>query len=159
MTCAATGQTLEPGSECVSALVATDDEAHYQRLDFTAEAFVEPERCIGYWHRTVPPAAVKAQTLDVDQLFERFEQMAEEDAPHQAPLLYVMALWLMRRRRLRLDGSETTDSVDRLRLTGSGGEGPFAIRDQQLSADDARRLQAELFGEEEPAEVDVAEAA
>lgn len=149
-TCAATGVPLEPGCDCVSALV--DDDGSWQRLDFAADAFEQPDGCVGFWRRTVPPPEVKARTLDLDDVFERFCQLAEEDAPHQAPLLYVMALWLMRRRRLRLDGSETIDGVERLTLSGSGGEGPFSIRDQQLARQDAERLQAALFDVEPSAD-------
>lgn len=151
-TCAASGQPLEPGQSCVSALL--DDDGQHTRLDFAAEAWDgPPEHCVGWWRRTVPPAEEKARTLDVESLMERLEQLAEEDAPHQAPLMYVMALWLMRRRRLRLQGSEVIDGVSRLLLEGSGGEGPFAIREQSLSRDDAEQLQAALF-DVAPAEVE-----
>ena len=148
--CAASGETLEPGTTCISALVELDGQ--FTRLDFAEANWDEPENCVGHWRTIVPEPEAKARTLDAESIFERFEQLAEEDAPHQAPLTYVMALWLMRRRRLRLTGSEQVDGVDRLHLSGSGGEGPFAIREQSLSRDDAERLQAELFDTPEHAE-------
>ena len=142
--CAVSGETLEPGSECVSALI--DEEGHFTRCDIAAAHWTEPpENCVGYWRSTVPQPQAKAKTLDAETLMERFEQLAEEDAPHQGPLVYVMALWLMRRRRLRLTGSEQIEGVDRLVLSGSGGEGPFTIREEQLSQADAEALQAQLF--------------
>lgn len=142
-TCAASGEPLEPGTDCISALV--EDDGQFMRVDFAAAHWSEPPGCVGHWTTVVPEPEAKAATIDAESLFARFEQLAEEDAPHQGPLTYVMALWLMRRRRLRLTGSETIDSVDRITLAGSGGEGPFAIRDQQLSQADAETLQAELF--------------
>ena len=145
--CSATGQPLVPGSTCVSVLV--EEDGRFQRYDYAEEVWEASEACLGFWRREVPQPEAKAKTLDADTLIERLEQLAEEDVPAQAPLAFVMALWLMRRRRLRLDGSETVDGIPRLVLSGSAGEGPFSIRDQQLSAADSEALLAALFDDED----------
>ena len=149
--CAGTGLPLQPGSHVRSVLVEQDEEL--VRLDYSDEGWAGlPEEAVAIWTAVVPTPAAKKAGLDVDEQFVRFEQLAEEDAPHQAPLTYVLSLWLMRRRRLRLEGTLSEDGVDRLVLHGTRGEGPFHIRDQQLATSQITDLQAALFGLDETAE-------
>ena len=142
--CAGTGQPLTPGEAVRSVLVDHGDET--QRFDYTDAGWNgPPEDALAVWRATVPHPAAKKAGLDIDEQFARFEQLAEEDAPHQAPLTYVLGLWLMRRRRLRIDGTFSEDRIDRLTLAGTRGEGPFHVRDQQLGRDQIDALQAALF--------------
>jgi ParB-like chromosome segregation protein Spo0J len=73
-----------------------------------------------------------------------FEQLVEDANLTQEKLAYVLALYLLQRRRLRLDGSRAEGDRQLLQLSGTRGEGPWEIRDQQLSADEVARLQTEL---------------
>ena len=145
--CAGTGLPLTPGAVVRSVLIEMDEDL--VRRDFSDDGWAgEPERTLAVWRSVVPTPAAKKAGLDVDEQFARFELLAEEDAPHQAPLTYVLSLWLMRRRRVRLEGTISEDGVDRLVVHGTRGEGPFHIRDQQLSAGQVEELQAALFGVE-----------
>lgn len=155
-TCAATGEPLLPGETVHSvATASTDVEDGFDRVDYSENGWqsLDPETTdsfLAVWKAVVPPPVAKKAGLDVDEQMLRFEQLAEEDAPHQGPLLYVLALWLVRKRRLKIEGSFEEDGVERLKLNGVRGEGIFEIRDQTLGMNDIAALQAALLGEEPP---------
>lgn len=142
--CARSGQPLEPGTVCYSALV----EQHGQllRIDVAADAWQgPPENALGYWKCQVPEQEeTRRRVLDTDSLMAYFEQLCEAANPAQEKFVYVMALLLMQKRRLRIDGTRVEDDRTYLRLDGTHGEGPFEIRDQQLAAEEVEQLQNEL---------------
>ncbi len=143
-TCAQTGAPLKPGAPCYSVLVERNGQL--ERFDYNVDAWQgPPENSIGYWQCLAPVPEIKqVNTIDAEVLLQLFEQMLEEQQPAREKLLYVLALFLLQRRRLRLDGSHTTAEGEFLDLSGSRGEGPFAVRDQQLSQEEIKELQAAL---------------
>jgi hypothetical protein len=143
--CAGSGRPLEPGEECISVLA--EQKGQIVRLDYSASEWKgPPEGTIGQWRSQVPHAVqVNAAKVDPEILLQFFEQMVESANPTHAKLVYVLALYLLQRRRLRLEGSgEGEDGNLTLELIGSRGEGPYRIRDQQLPEDEVRVLQSEL---------------
>jgi len=143
-TCAASGQPLEPGQPCYSALIEQD--GRYRRLDFAPEHWTGPaEETLAYWKSTVPvPTRTAAQPLDPDALLRYFEQLCEDANPAQQKFAYVLALLLLQKRRLKIEGSRQEDDVEYLQLIGSRGEGPYEIRDQQLTDKETEQLQQSL---------------
>jgi hypothetical protein len=143
--CAASGRPLEPGEECISVLA--EQKGQLVRLDYSAAAWQgPPEGAIGQWRSQVPQAVqVNAAKVDPEILLQFFEQMVESANPAHDRLVYVLALYLLQRRRLRLEGSGAMDDGSPLlELIGSRGEGPYRIRDQQLPEDEVKLLQSEL---------------
>jgi hypothetical protein len=143
--CAASGRPLEPGEECISVLA--EQKGQLVRLDYAAAAWKgPPEGAIGQWRSQVPQAVqVNAARVDPEVLLQFFEQMVEGANAAHDRLIYVLALYLLQRRRLKLEGSgEGEDGSPSLELIGSRGEGPYRIRDQQLPEDEVRILQSEL---------------
>lgn len=132
-TCAGTGKPLVPGSLCYSVLV--ERHGQQERLDFSHEGWSGlPDDAVGFWKCHVPvPAPRQVATTDPETLLKYFEQLIEDRNPHHEKLAFVLALYLLQRRRLRLDGSQERDGVEYLELSGSRGEGPFEVRDQQIS--------------------------
>src|SRR5690348_3940660 len=120
--CAGTGEELEPGSLCHSALVESNGEL--TRLDFSEAGWVSPPAgLVAHWRCQVPePTASTKKSLDVDDLMRQFEQLNEEASPSQDKFRYVLALLLLQRRRLRLDGTKTIDDQEFLEVTGARGE-------------------------------------
>jgi hypothetical protein len=59
---------------------------------------------------------------------------------------YVTALLLLRKRRLRLEGSRRDEDTEEeyLQFSGSKGEGPYEVRDQRMSEEQIAQLQAAL---------------
>lgn len=143
-TCAGTGRPLAPGQDVISVLVERGDEV--VRLDYGREAWQGPPAgTIGQWTCQIPPATeVNAARIDPEVLLQLFEQLLETANPAHDRILYVLSLYLLQRRRLKLEGSRSIDDVPHLELIGSHGEGPYLIRDQQLPEDEVRRTQAEL---------------
>ena len=143
-TCAATGNDLVPGTLCHSVVVERDDETI--RLDFSEEGWTgPPEGPIGHWRCLVPePAETKPRVIDPEELMRYFEQLSENGNPVQEKFRYVIALLLLQKRRLRLDGSRQDGEIEYLQLVGSHGEGPFEVRDQELEPNEVEILQRDL---------------
>ena len=143
-TCAATGEEFAPGQRVVSVVVERGD-AH-ERLDFSEAAWNgPPDAMIGRWRCRVPESNDRPKsTLDPDAMLAYFEQLAEDANPAYDKLRYVLALFLLQKRRLQLDGSRVGDDGEFLELSGYKGEGPYEIRDQQLTEEEIRGLQGEL---------------
>ncbi|MEX0717488.1 MAG: hypothetical protein WD066_12925 [Planctomycetaceae bacterium] len=142
--CAATGEPLAAGGTCYSALVHRGGQI--VRLDFAEEAWGgPPEGTIGFWKTVVPVAETgKKKPLDPDALMRHFEQLTEEAQPSSEKLRYVLAILLLQKRRLELEGTRSDGDDQWLRLVGARGEGNFEIRDQQLEGDELEQLQNSL---------------
>jgi hypothetical protein len=143
-TCAATGQPLVPGDRIYSVVV--ERNAELVRLDYSPQGWSgPPDGMIGLWRCVVPvPETKSASALDPDAMLSYFEHLVEDANPAHDKLRYVLALYLLQKRRLRLDGSRIDGDVEYLQLSGSRGEGPYEIPDQQLAETEIRQLQAEL---------------
>ena len=100
--CAATDRPLEPGEFCYSVLEVQG--ADIVRKDFSASAWAgPPAAAFGWWKSRVPEANAKKIKLAPNEvLLELFDQLAEQPACED--MRYVLALLLVRRRVLRLDG-------------------------------------------------------
>ena len=143
-TCAATGEPLAPGSVCRSVLVERNGE--YERLDFSEAGWTGlPDGAVGSWQCIFPEPEVKqAATADPESLMQLFEQLVDSPNRQQEKLLFVLALYLLQRRRLKLDGSRVDGEQEYLVLSGSRGEGPFEVLDQQLSESEMAELRQAL---------------
>ncbi|MBM3971793.1 MAG: hypothetical protein FJ302_18320 [Planctomycetes bacterium] len=145
-TCAGTGKDLVPGSLCHSVLIERAGEL--VRLDYSEDGWTPPPAgLVAHWRCEVPePTTSAKKSLDVEDLMRQFEQLNEEASPSQDKFRYVLALLLLQRRRLRLDGTTTVDEQDFLEVTGTRGEGTFLIPDQQLDDAEVQELQNAVFG-------------
>ncbi len=142
--CAASGKPLGPGDKCVSALV--EHSGRLVRLDYLEAHWTgEPPHTVGSWKFQIPEATAQQQRIiDVDSLFRFFEQLVEDANPGYDRMRYVVALFLLQRKRLKLDGTRHDDGQDLLVFLGSRGEGPYDVVDQQLTADEMSVLEAEM---------------
>jgi hypothetical protein len=142
--CATTGTDLEPGSVCYSVLVERNGEL--QRLDYSKQGWKgPPEGALGVWKCFVPrPAEVKHEPLDTNALMRCFEQLTEEAIPERDGLRYILALLLVKKRRLRLEGSRVDGDEEYLQLAGAAGEGAYEVRDLNPSDAEIQIWQREL---------------
>jgi len=144
--CAATGQPLQPGQHCWSVLL--EREGRLVREDYSEAAWQgPPPDAIGHWKCQVPENAEsdRPRLMDTDSLFDYFQQL--EDSPNriQQQYRYVLALLLLRKRRLTLESVESIDERPTMRLIGAGGEGPFEVPEEQLEESQIQTLQEQLF--------------
>ena len=143
-TCAGTGEELIPGSRCYSVVI--DHDGQRVRLDYSEAGWQGPPTgAIGHWTSTVPlPETTKTKPLDADALMRYFEQMSEDANPVQEKFKYVLALLLLQKRRLQLDGSRHDGDIEYLEVSGNRGEGPYEVRHFELSDDETEQLQRDL---------------
>jgi hypothetical protein len=143
-TCAATGGPLQPGTFVHSVLI--ERQGNFERLDFSPAGWTgTPSGALARWRCRVPESQRPRETpLDPEALLSYFEQLVEDANPAHHKLRYVLALVLLQRRRLKLDGSRSEGDGEYLQVSGSRGEGPYEILDQQLPEAEIRQLQSEI---------------
>ena len=142
--CAATGEPLEAGADCHSVLVQR--EGKLVRLDYSEAGWTEaPGDAIGHWICEVPePEIEKKKPLDPNALMSLFEQLSESPNPAQEKLQYVVALLLMRKRRLVLEATRDDGENKWMTVAATHGEGTFEIRDRELAEDEFLEIQQQL---------------
>ncbi|QDT97388.1 hypothetical protein [Gimesia aquarii] len=142
--CSATGKEFTPGETVHSVIV--EQNGQLVRLDYSHDAWDgPPEGAVGEWKLQVPePTSQGPKKVDADALMQYFEQLYENPNQIQEKFLYVLALFLVQKRRLKLDGSRNEDQTSYLQLSGTHGEGNFEIRDQSLEESEIEQLQQQL---------------
>ena len=118
--CYGTGQKIEPGREYYGALVET--ERGLERRDF----------CMDYWDKEKPsvfchwktklasPEQKKQMFVDDEMLMAFFDRLAGETEQERVNFRFVLALVLMRKRRLKYDSAvfEGEKEIWHLRVAG-----------------------------------------
>ena len=142
--CFRTGHKLIPGTWCYSILIS--EKGQIKRQDYSAEGWEgKPEGTIAFWRVQVPESMSNpAEELSLDDLMNTFEQLDEEANPSSEQTRYVLALALLNKRRMRLEGERTEDADRYLIVSGSQSEGPFEVKDFQLSREQIDQIQAEI---------------
>ena len=118
--CYGTGRQIQPGEEYFGALVET--EQGLQRQDFSAEYWEDQKPDVYcFWKTKLPHPGQKKQVfVDDDMLMAFFERLARETEQEKINFRFVLALILMRKRRLKYDSSkiEGDREIWRLRIVG-----------------------------------------
>ena len=118
--CCGTGRKIEYGEEYFAALVETEDGL--QRRDFCADYWqAEKPNVFCYWKTKLPhPDRKKQIFVDDEMLMAFFERLAEETEQEKINFRFVLALVLMRKRRLKYDSSKNENDMEiwRLRVVG-----------------------------------------
>jgi len=98
--CRHTGKPFAPGEPFYSALVRS--KSALERIDCCAESWQgPPEHTLAWWKSTFPESESQGSTLaPVDVLLDVLEQL--DGRPEEAPLRYLLALELVRRKVLRM---------------------------------------------------------
>jgi hypothetical protein len=124
-------------------------DGRFERLDFALSAWTAPPAdAIGHWRCRVPAAVTpQVRHLDADTLLQEFERLEETGHEQVRRLRYVLALLLLQKKRLELEDCRLEDETNYLVLIGTKGEGPFEVRDEQLSADEIAGIQRELLSQ------------
>jgi len=118
--CCGTGKKIEPGEEYFASLVETNQGL--QRRDYCTDYWEENKpNVFCYWKTRMPRPDQKKQIfVDDEMLMAFFERLAQETEQERINFRFVLALILMRKRRLKYDSSGTQDGKEiwRLRITG-----------------------------------------
>ena len=150
--CYGTGRKIEYGEEYFGALVETDEGL--QRRDFCADYWEEEKPDVFcYWKTRLPQPNQKKQIfVDDEMLLAFFERLGKETEQEKVNFRFVLALILMRKRRLKYDATRVEDAKEiwRLRITGEKQSieviNPHLDEEQieQLSSQIGQILQADL---------------
>lgn len=107
--CSSTGRVFAAGEEFFSALIR--GSGGLERRDLAADAWDgPPSGTIAWWRsRHLPPGEGGPVLAPIDVLLDALEALEEQ--PGEEPLRYLLALQLVRRRALRIEGAGG-DGVD-----------------------------------------------
>ena len=143
--CSLTGRELKVGERYCSVLL--QEGGSLVRKDYALDAWKQPpEKAIGYWQSRVPAAtAPKRPPVDDEMLVECLGRLEGSTDAEAKRFRYVLALFLMRRRRLRLEDTrrEGGEEVWLMRCTRSNTR--FQVVDPALSDDELESVQEEVF--------------
>jgi hypothetical protein len=118
--CSGSGRKIETGQEYYGALVET--EQGLERRDFSVEFWESAKPGVFCFWKTRLAAADQKKDIFVDDemLMAFFERLANETEQDKINFRFVLALVLMRKRRLKYDATkqEVGREIWRLRVTG-----------------------------------------
>ena len=141
--CSATERELRDGETCYSVLLAEGGQV--VRRDFSAEAWqAPPENALGWWKSTVvDPNAGRPHWAPNDVMLSYFERLLEDPTAEDAR--YVLALLLVRRRVLRVEGHEQNAAgKDELVLYCGRNESQYRVTEVLPAPERAAAIQQQL---------------
>jgi hypothetical protein len=142
--CSATGDPIETGQEYYAALVETAEGL--QRRDFSVDYWQRAKPQVYCYWKTRLPDAETGRRLFVDDrmLMVFFDRLAAEVEPEKINFRFVLALVLMRRKRLKYESSFVRDAVQvwRLRITGTAET--VEVVDPGLGEEEIERLSSQI---------------
>jgi hypothetical protein len=143
--CAITGRELQPGERFYSALL--EEERQFVRKDFSQEAWQgPPQGAVSFWTGHVLAATDKAKPrFDDDLLEDCFGRLEGQMESGRVNFRYVVALLLMRRRRLRFENSVMDAGVEKMILRCMRTGARHEVINPRLSDDEMAQVQDEVF--------------
>lgn len=143
--CATSGRELQVGERYFTALVESGDRL--ERRDFAAEAWKGPPAgAFSYWAGKVPatPEHQKPRFDDdlLDDCFQRLEHAAE---PGRVNFRYVLALLLIRRKRLKFEETHEVAGEERMLLSCPRTGRRWDVVNPRLSDEQMKAVQEEVF--------------
>lgn len=143
--CAGSGRAIKAGERFHGVLVA--DGSKFARLDFAPEAWSgPPESAVAHWVGRVPDEnAVRRPAFDDETLGQCFRQLDGVTDAAEVNFRYVLALLLMRRKRLRLV-EERADAAGSIMVFTELKDGrQWEVRDPHLTEAELQEAQESVF--------------
>jgi hypothetical protein len=160
--CALSGRTLEPGDRFFSVLL--DTGGNLERRDYCADVWSgPPAEAFSFWSgRIAAPEAKRLPPIDTELLLDCFLRLAGQDDPERIRFRYIVALLLIRRRKLRLMDSEAShglgvkgqgqgvsnepsDGQSMITVRNPEGGEIYKVIDPKLSAEEMTAVQDEVY--------------
>jgi hypothetical protein len=143
--CAATGRELNAGERYFSVL--REQDGKMVRQDFSAEAWQgPPEGAFSFWAGKVPAQEqARKVVIDDDMLMECFQRLEGQTEPAKVNFCYVVALLLMRRKRLKFDAVKTRDGQEMLQLRCARSGKMYEVVNPRLTEQEMAEVQDEVF--------------
>jgi hypothetical protein len=101
---------------------------------------------IAWWSGRIPPAGQKRRlTLNEGVLFDCFEHLPENGDPARRNFRYILALLLMRKKRLKFEDLRKTPEGETLILKDAKSKNRYEVSDPHLSESEMEAVQEEVF--------------
>ena len=144
-TCTATGRPLKPGERVYGVLL--EDGGKLVRRDFAADAWTAPPPgAIAYWAGRVPASDKPKAVVNDALLLDCFDHLAGATEANKLHFRYVLALLLMRRKRLKFeDAKRLADGTDVLVVRDARTGNRLEVADPRLSDEAIESVQEEVF--------------
>jgi hypothetical protein len=143
--CAVTGRELKAGEKYYTALL--EEHGKFLRQDYSGEAWHGPPAgAFSFWCGRVPAQEEgRRPRIDDDLLADCFQRLEGQNEPGRVSFRYVVALLLMRRKRLKFEEARTEDGQEvlRLRCTRTGAE--YEVINPRLTEEEMVAVQEEVF--------------
>ncbi len=147
--CASTGESLAMNEPAMATLCEREDDEGFDRLDFSVEAWEQgdrPERLFSHW-RYIVSDTDKKEKIGIDDavLTDLFERLADDARPQRVAFRYILALVLLRKRKLKLVGREDAQDGEiwLLQFRGADGE-PSRVNNPGIAEEEIQDLSEQL---------------
>jgi hypothetical protein len=143
--CAATGRELRPGEVIYSVLL--DQAGKLLRQDYALDAWQgPPAEAFSFWRTRVPADnESRRPRIDDDLLLDCLHRLEGQTEPDRVQFRYIVALLLLRRKRLKFEDARVEDSVEILRLRCPKTRRQYAVINPRLSDEEMAAVQDEVF--------------
>ncbi len=142
--CCGSGRKIEPGEDYYGALVET--EQGLLRRDFGSEYWErEKPQVFCFWKtKLAAPNEKKQLFVSDDMLMAFFERLAGATDPEKVSFRFVLALVLMRKRRLKYDSTKMDGDREIWCLRVPGDKDLVEVVNPHLDEDQIEQLTAEI---------------
>ena len=142
--CSGSGRKIEPGEEYYGALV--ESEQGLVRWDFSGEYWErEKPQVYCFWKtKLAPPNEKKELFISDDMLVAFFERLANETEPEKVSFRFVLALVLMRKRRLKYDSTKNDGGQEIWRLKVPGDKDLVDVVNPHLNEEQIEQLTSQV---------------
>jgi hypothetical protein len=144
--CAANDRPLSPGERFYGVL--SDEDGKFVRRDYAVDAWAGPPAgCVAFWAGRIPASdKPRKPTINDGLLLDCFDHLATSTDPARVNFRYVVALLLMRRKRLAFeDARKAADGTPVLVVRDTRGGARHEVPDPRLGEAEAEAVQAEVF--------------
>jgi hypothetical protein len=143
--CFLTGRDLKPGEKYYSVLL--DEAGQFVRHDYSADVWQgPPDGAFSFWVGKVPASdGSKRPRIDDEMLLECFARLEGQDDSSRVNFRYVVALLLMRRKRLKFAAAHMEDGREVLRLRDARTGAEHDVVNPGLTDDEMASVQEEVL--------------
>jgi len=142
--CAATGTQIEYGDEYYGALV--DSPEGLVRKDYCAQYWEQEKPVVYcYWKTRLPhPNQKKKVFVDDEMLMAFFDRLENDDQQDRVNFRFVLTLILMRKRRLKYEGSQVRDGHELWTLRVTGQKRHVEVENPHLNEEQIEELSEQM---------------
>ncbi len=143
--CALTGRELQSGEKFYSVLL--EDSGKLVRQDYSCDAWQGPPHgSFSFWAGHVPAGEENRRApIDDELLMDCLQRLEGEREPTRVNFRYVVALLLMRRKRLRFDVVESDGEQEILVLRCVRTRNSYRVLNPRLTEEEMVAVQDEVF--------------